>query len=68
MWNGMNYLLKMPSDLDYLDDFKAIRKWMGFPMIRNPFAIPFPLEDGVEVFAGSNNVQANFNSLPLTCY
>lgn len=51
LWNGVNYLLKMPSDLDFLDDYKAVRRWIGFPLIRNPFAIPFPLEQGIEVFA-----------------
>lgn len=48
----MNYLLKMPSDLDYLDDYLAVRKFMGFPLQRNPFNIPAPLEDGVGAFTG----------------
>lgn len=44
VWNGLNYLLKMPSDLDYLADYLAIQKWMGFPLVRNPFCIPYPME------------------------
>lgn len=51
-WNGMNYLLKMPSDLDYLDEYRAVKKWVGFSLIRNPFAVPFPLEEGIDIFAG----------------
>lgn len=46
MWNGLNYVLKMPSDLDYLADYLAIQKWVGFPLIRNPFCIPFPMQAG----------------------
>jgi hypothetical protein len=43
-WNSVNYLLKMPSDLDYLDSHRVLRKWLGFPLIRNPFIIPWPVE------------------------
>jgi hypothetical protein len=50
IWNGLNYLLKMPSDLDYLADYLAIQKWMGFPLIRNPFCIPFPMESSTQQF------------------
>ena len=52
MWNGVNYLLKMPSDLDYLSEYKVIRTWMGFDISRNPFCVPYPLEEGAEVFTG----------------
>lgn len=48
IWNGLHYLLKMPSDLDYLAEYLAIQKWMGFSLIRNPFCIPFSMESGVE--------------------
>jgi hypothetical protein len=43
MWNGVNYLLKMPSDLDYLADYLAIKRWVGFPLVRNPFCVPYLL-------------------------
>lgn len=46
LWNGLNYILKMPSDLDYLAEYIAIQKWMGFPLTRNPFCIPFAMESG----------------------
>ena len=52
MWNGVNYLLKMPSDLDFLSQYRAIRSWLGFKIIRNPFCVPYPLEDGVPMFSG----------------
>lgn len=51
MWNGVNYLIKMPSDLDFLSDYLAIKKWMGFRLERNPFCIPFPMEDGAQMFS-----------------
>jgi hypothetical protein len=51
MWNGVNYLLKMSSDLDYLSDYVAIKKWMGFRLIRNPFCVPTPLEEGSKLFS-----------------
>jgi hypothetical protein len=56
MWNGINYLLKMPSDLDYLTGYLSVKKWIGFAMNRNPFVVPFPMESGVDLF--SDNVIA----------
>ena len=52
MWNGINYLLKMPSDLDYLADYQAIKKWTGFQLTRNPFTVPFPMDEGVNIHPG----------------
>eukprot|EP01032_Pedospumella_encystans_P016914 gene16914-19277_t len=49
MWNGINYVLKMPSDLDYLAEYLAIKRWVGFSLIRNPFCVPYPLEEGQEL-------------------
>lgn len=57
MWNGINYLLKMSSDLDYLADYLAIKRWVGFPLIRNPFCVPYPLEEGQELLNGTLIVQ-----------
>ena len=39
LWNGMNYILKMPHDLDFLNDCEALREYLGekFPLVRNPF-------------------------------
>jgi len=53
MWNGVNYLIKMPSDLDYLSGYLAVKRWMGFGLERNPFCIPFPMELGVQMFSES---------------
>jgi hypothetical protein len=53
MWNGVNYLLKMPSDLDYLGDYLAIKRWVGFTLTRNPFCVPYPLEEGQALLTGS---------------
>lgn len=56
MWNGINYLLKMPSDLDFLCTYLSVKKWIGFSMQRNPFGVPFPMENGVDML--SDNVMA----------
>ena len=53
MWNGINYLLRMASDLDYLADYKAITDWLGFPIIRNPCCVPFAMEEGTHLFTDS---------------
>ena len=54
MWNGVNYLLKMPSDLDFLSEYQTVRKWLGFSIVRNPFCVPFPMEEGAVVFSGKS--------------
>ena len=48
----MNYLLKMPSDLDYLAEYVAIKNAVGFPLVRNPFCVPYPLEEGQRILNG----------------
>jgi hypothetical protein len=53
MWNGQNYLLKTTTDLNYLASFKPVVQWLGFNPIRNPFCIPFPLEEGTKLFTSS---------------
>ena len=50
MWNQVNYLLKMPSDLDFLSKYLAIERHVGFGLTRNPFVVPSPLEDGVILY------------------
>lgn len=49
----MNYILKLSSDLDFMDSYRAIKTWMGFKLTRNPFVVPLPMEDGVDMFAGN---------------
>ena len=43
-WNGQNYLLKIPSDLDDLDHLRSLQRWAGIPFKRNPFLLPLPLD------------------------
>ena len=50
LWNGINYLLRTSSDLDYLGDYRALRIHMGFSLQRNPFSIAAPMEDGTKQF------------------
>jgi len=50
MWNQVNYLLKMPSDLDFLSKYLAIERHVGFGLVRNPFIVPSPMEDGVALY------------------
>lgn len=45
MWNGVNYLLKIPSDLDFLAEHKQIPKWYGATALRNPFLVSRSLDD-----------------------
>jgi len=45
LWNGINYLLKIPSDLDFLSKSKQLVKWLGFPIQRNPFIVPLSMEN-----------------------
>ena len=54
MWDGINYLLKMPSDLDYLDKYLAIKKWLGFSIVRNPFCVPFGMDGGKRMHTGDD--------------
>jgi len=44
MWNGVNYLLKISSDLDFLDQYPIVTKWLGFSLNRNPFCIPMAMD------------------------
>ncbi|GMH84147.1 hypothetical protein TrST_g12290 [Triparma strigata] len=44
MWNGINYLVKMPSDLDFLNSCKPLTSWLRFRMDRNPFIIPLSMD------------------------
>ena len=37
VWNGFNYLLKIPSDLDFLENNIVLVKWLRFSTRQNPF-------------------------------
>lgn len=43
-WNHINYLLKMPSDLDFLEKHTGLIQWLGFTLVRNPFILPINLD------------------------
>ncbi|OQS02859.1 hypothetical protein THRCLA_04807 [Thraustotheca clavata] len=43
-WNGINYLLKLPSDLDFFQQCDVMVNWLGFSMERNPFIMPDNLD------------------------
>eukprot|EP00520_Triparma_pacifica_P008455 CAMPEP_0118666812 /NCGR_PEP_ID=MMETSP0785-20121206/19428_1 /TAXON_ID=91992 /ORGANISM="Bolidomonas pacifica, Strain CCMP 1866" /LENGTH=2849 /DNA_ID=CAMNT_0006561175 /DNA_START=172 /DNA_END=8724 /DNA_ORIENTATION=+ len=59
MWNGINYLVKMPSDLDFLNLVKPLTSWLGFSMERNPFVIPLPMEQRPGTGAGKKKGDNN---------
>lgn len=44
LWNGFNYLLKIPSDLDFLQLHTTLKFEVGFSLERNPFVIPNALD------------------------
>lgn len=39
-WNGQNYLEKMSTDLEFLEDYPYVIQWAGFSTINNPFLVP----------------------------
>jgi hypothetical protein len=42
----------MPSDLDFLEEVSVVRRWVGFrPLLRNPFTVPMPMENGLLLFS-----------------
>jgi hypothetical protein len=43
MWNSINYLLKLASDLDFLEKHQGLVQWLGFTLVRNPFILPVNL-------------------------
>eukprot|EP00753_Platysulcus_tardus_P012372 PLAT3355.21.p1 GENE.PLAT3355.21~~PLAT3355.21.p1 ORF type:complete len:1015 (-),score=507.57 PLAT3355.21:44-3088(-) len=52
VWNGVNYLLKLPSDMHRLKRWASLADWLGFSLERNPFLVPAPLEAGRRGAAG----------------
>lgn len=44
LWNDLNYILTIPSDLDFLSNIKPLVKLLGFDLIRNPFVLPSNLD------------------------
>ena len=44
IWDGVNYLLKIATDVDFLDSVRPLRRTLGYPLIRNPFITPFSLD------------------------
>jgi hypothetical protein len=52
----------MPSDLDFLADYRVIKKWMGFELTRNPFCVPNPLQESSTSFLGTSQ---RFKSIPI---
>ncbi|KAG1712276.1 hypothetical protein DVH05_000026 [Phytophthora capsici] len=43
-WNGINYLLKLASDLEFLEKHTGLIAWLGFTLQRNPFVLPLNLD------------------------
>ncbi|KAG2760140.1 hypothetical protein PC129_g5265 [Phytophthora cactorum] len=43
-WNGINYLLKLASDLGFLGKHTGLIEWLGFTLQRNPFILPLNLD------------------------
>ena len=54
LWNGVDYLVKIPSDLDFLKRNMPLVEWLGFSPVRNPFLIPF----GMESRPGTGNIDS----------
>lgn len=43
VWNGINYLLKISNDTNFLDDAPYLRAILGFSLVRNPFMVSVDL-------------------------
>ncbi|OQR84247.1 hypothetical protein ACHHYP_13661 [Achlya hypogyna] len=69
-WNGINYLLKLPSDLDFLQHCDVMARWLGFSMLRNPFVMPENLErrheDGVAFEPGAVDSFVEVGGVPVS--
>jgi hypothetical protein len=55
LWKGKNYLLKIPTDLDFM----CKRSCYGSAQQRNPFLLPFPLE-ALHEFARADHDQMSW--------
>lgn len=49
LYRDFNYLLQIPSDLDFLNEVSVLRRWIGFSLLRNPFIVPYPMEQGLSL-------------------
>ncbi|GMF13904.1 unnamed protein product [Phytophthora lilii] len=50
-WNGINYLLKLASDLEFLGKHTGLMDWLGFTLQRNPFILPLNLDCRAKLLA-----------------
>ena len=62
VWNGVNYLLKIPSDLDFLSRFAEIETWLGFTLVRNPFIITVCLDKRPSTPQVANSLSVHMSS------
>ena len=63
LWNGMNYILKIPHDLDFLNGCEPLKEYLGesFPLIRNPFVTINNLNNVIESFGANPGAEAKQN-------
>lgn len=40
LWNGLDYLVKMRTDVDFLVNYPQFVAWLGFSPVGNPFLVP----------------------------
>lgn len=64
LWNGVNYILKIPSDLEFLGKHSALVQWLGFSLERNPFVLPINLDCRVKLSGGG---AVSPERTPLSC-
>ncbi|GMF42528.1 unnamed protein product [Phytophthora fragariaefolia] len=56
-WSGINYLLKLASDLEFLGKHTGLTDWLGFTLERNPFILPLNLDCRAKLAADQRNAQ-----------
>ena len=70
VWNGVNYLLKISSDLDFLSHFSEVETWFGFSLVRNPFVVAVCLDKrpatpmSSHVLSNARSLRRNINASP----
>jgi hypothetical protein len=62
VWNGINYLLKIPSDMDILAKVPEVSEWLGFQLARNPFVVPISLDQRPKTADVVGALQSNLST------
>ena len=51
LWNGENYVFKMVSDLNFMNEYPNVLEWLGFFNNKNPFLAPPAIFKNVSILS-----------------